>query len=469
MDKNMSPEEKKFTLEEIMAEAEAKRAAKRTADPEAPAVTTAPADSDVPQTVTPAAPPVSRPTTHTTANIIPPAEPEAQAEPDPQAEPEPDTAQPAEIIPDPSADAAEPAEAPRRSLSDPDHPVSDHIPDCAKPDVHEEHHVGEGMSKKEAMRIRMKNMNKQEIAYLRRKQIFEKCWPVFRFLILFGLGFVILTPLMFMLSYGFRENADMNDPTIIWIPRHLTLRIMKQTINAMGLTRANNNPLINTLVLNIGCSICQVVTCAITGYGFARFKFKGRNLLFGIVVLMILVPTQIISIPLYSTFRNFLFGTVNLIDNMLVMYLPALTANGIRAGLMIFIFRQFFRGLPKELEDAAYLDGCGPFKTFIKVMVPNAASSFLTVFLFSIVWYWNDYYVASSFFTNTKTISLVLKNLDGILNIEIFNNANANISAREKIVWLEAGCLISITPMLILYACLQKHFTEGIERSGIVG
>ena len=467
MDKNMSPEEKKFTLEEIMAEAEAKRAAKRTADPEAPAVTTAPADSDVPQTVTPAAPPVSRPTTHTTANIIPPAEPEA--EPDPQAEPEPDTAQPAEIIPDPSADAAEPAEAPRRSLSDPDHPVSDHIPDCAKPDVHEEHHVGEGMSKKEAMRIRMKNMNKQEIAYLRRKQIFEKCWPVFRFLILFGLGFVILMPLMFMLSYGFRENADMNDPTIIWIPRHLTLRIMKQTINAMGLTRANNNPLINTLVLNIGCSICQVVTCAITGYGFARFKFKGRNLLFGIVVLMILVPTQIISIPLYSTFRNFLFGTVNLIDNMLVMYLPALTANGIRAGLMIFIFRQFFRGLPKELEDAAYLDGCGPFKTFIKVMVPNAASSFLTVFLFSIVWYWNDYYVASSFFTNTKTISLVLKNLDGILNIEIFNNANANISAREKIVWLEAGCLISITPMLILYACLQKHFTEGIERSGIVG
>ena len=224
-----------------------------------------------------------------------------------------------------------------------------------------------------------------------------------------------------------------------------------------------------TLILNIGCSLCQVVTCAVTGYGFARFKFKGRNLLFGIVILQILVPTQIISIPLYSTFRNFLFGTVNLIDNMLVMYLPALTANGIRAGLMIFIFRQFFRGLPKELEDAAYLDGCGPFKTFIQVMVPNAASSFLTVFLFSIVWYWNDYYVASSFFTNKETISTVLKNLDSTLNKTIFNNASAQISAREKIVWLEAACLISITPMLILYACLQKHFTEGIERSGLVG
>ena len=372
----------------------------------------------------------------------------------------------AEAVSETAEAAAEPV---KKSLSDPDHPVAKYVPDCAKPDVHEEHEVGEGMSPKEAMKIRMRNMNKEEIAYLRRKRIFEKCWPVFRFLILFGLGFVILTPLMFMISYAFRENQDMNDPTVMWIPRHLTLRIMKQTIDAMGLTNTENNPLINTLILNIGCSICQVVTCAITGYGFARFKFKGRNLLFGIVILQILVPTQIISIPLYSTFRNFLFGSVNLIDTMFVMYLPALTANGIRAGLMIFIFRQFFRGLPKELEDAAYLDGCGPFKTFIQVMVPNAASSFLTVFLFSIVWYWNDFYVASAFFTNKKTISLVLKNLDGTLNIAIFNNANANVSAREKIVWLEAACLISITPMLILYACLQKHFTEGIERSGLVG
>ncbi len=349
---------------------------------------------------------------------------------------------------------------------------TDDIPESAKPVVHAEHQVGEGMSKKEAMKIRMQNMNKQEIAYLRRKQLVEKIWPVFRFLILFGLGFVILTPLLFMLSYGFRDNRDMSDPTIIWIPRHLTLKIMKQTISAMGLLNSpahRGNPIVNTLFINLGCSIFQVITCAVTGYGFARFKFKGRNLLFGIVILMILVPTQIISIPLYMTFKNFLFGAVNLIDNPLVMFLPAMTANGIRAGLMIFIFRQFFRGLPKELEDAAYLDGCGPLGTFLKVMVPNAASSFLTVFLFSIVWYWNDYYVSSAFFTNTKTIALVLKNLSGTLNIAIFNNANANVSAREKIVWLEAGCLISITPMLILYACLQKYFTEGIERSGLVG
>ena len=238
------------------------------------------------------------------------------------------------------------------------------------------------------------------------------------------------------------------------------------------------NTLGNTLFINIGCSILQVITCALTGYGFGRFNFKGKSIFFFVVILMILMPSQIILIPQYMFFRYFnplwvyhaITGNyINLINSPLTMYLPALTANGIRAGLFIFLFRQAFRGLPKELEDAAYLDGCSPLKTFVSIMVPNAGSTFLTVFLLSVVWYWNDYYVASAFFTNKKTISLVLKNLDGTLNIAIFNNANANISAREKIVWLEAACLISITPMLILYACLQKHFTEGIERSGLVG
>ena len=151
------------------------------------------------------------------------------------------------------------------------------------------------------------------------------------------------------------------------------------------------------------------------------------------------------------------------------MYLPAATGNGVRSGLMILIFIQFFRGMPKELEDAAYLDGCSPFGTFLRVMMPNALSSLLTVFLFSVVFYWNDYYVSSTFFTNNKTVSLMLKNLSSQLSLMLFNDATVQISEREQIVWMEAGCLISIMPILIMYIFLQKYFTEGIERSGIVG
>ena len=216
----------------------------------------------------------------------------------------------------------------------------------------------------------------------------------------------------------------------------------------------------------------QVFSCALTGYGFARFRFKGSRLLFGIVIMMILVPPQVISLPLYTQFRYFgikgLFS-LNLIDSRLTMYLPALTANGIRAGLMIYIFRQFFRGMPRELEDAAYIDGCGPFRTFLSVMLPNASAALLTVFLFSVVWYWNDYYVSSTFFTDTKTIALMLTNLDNELKMNLFNDPTVQISPRDQIVWKEAGCLLSIAPVLIMYVFLQKHFTEGIERSGIVG
>lgn len=298
------------------------------------------------------------------------------------------------------------------------------------------------------------------------KSFSEWVWVIFRACILIGLSFIILYPLIYMISCSFRERSDMNDPTVMWIPRHTTLSVMRETAEAMDFWQT----LQNTLLLNIGCSIVQVYSCALTGYGFARFSFKGKKLLFGIVIMMILVPTQIISLPLFFQFRYFLGSPdINLIDTMWTMYLPAMTANGIRSGLMIFIFRQFFKGLPRELEDAAYIDGCGPFMTFLRVMMPNALSAFLTVFLFSVVWYWNDYYISAVFFNNTQTVSTALYNLDSILAQRIFGDATIQLDAREQVVWKQAGCLISIAPLLIMYMFLQKYFTEGIERSGLVG
>lgn len=314
-----------------------------------------------------------------------------------------------------------------------------------------------------------------EKQYFRNRKNAKKVWSFFRFVIIFGLGFVIMYPLIYMVSCSFRERGDMTDPTVMWIPRHFTLSVISETMKAMDFWKT----LGNTLILNIGCSVVQVISCALTGYGFARYSFKGKKFLFGIVIFMILVPTQVISLPLYTQFRYFgiqgnFFGTeidwtVNLIDSMASMYLPAMTANGICSGLMIFIFRQFFKGLPKEIEDAACIDGCGPLGTFIRVMAPNAGAAFLTVFLFSVVWYWNDYYVSSTFFTNNRTIALMLQNLDTQLKVALFNNATVEISPREQIVWKEAGCLLSILPILTLYVLLQKYFTESITRSGLVG
>ncbi len=294
-----------------------------------------------------------------------------------------------------------------------------------------------------------------------------KVWAFFRFIIVMGLSFVILYPLIYMVSCSFRDRIDMTDPTVMWIPRHPTIAVIKETIEVLNLW----NTLKNTLIINIGCSVVQVFSCALTGYGFARFDFRGKRVLFGIVIMMILVPIQIISMPLYSLFRNFGIGifSVNLIDSALTMYLPAMTANGIRSGLMILIFRQSFKGIPKELEDASYIDGCSPLRTFVQIIIPNASSAFLTVFLFSVVFYWNDYYVSSTFFTNSETLGLMLKNIDSELKMRLFNTVAVDVDPREQIVWKEAGCLLSITPLLIMYVFLQKYFTEGIEHSGIVG
>lgn len=290
-------------------------------------------------------------------------------------------------------------------------------------------------------------------------------WNFFRTVILACTGFLIIYPVIYMISCAFRESADMNDPSVIWIPKHFTLEIIRETIEAMDF----GNALKNTLFLNVGCAVAQVISCSVTGYGFARFDFRGKKFLFGIVIMMILVPPQVISLPLYTEFINFGIGNlrINLTDNMLAMYLPAMTANGLKSGLMILIFRQFFSGFPKELEESAYIDGCSPFRTFISVIMPNALPAVLTVFLLSVVIYWNDFYTSSVFFRNTKTLGLVLENLDSELKMHLFGDT-AQVSPREQIVWQEAGCLLVLSPLLIMYVFLQKYFTEGIERSGLV-
>ena len=344
---------------------------------------------------------------------------------------------------------------------------------------------------KKAGMLDPRQMTPEHLRYLRRKRIIERVWPIFRFFILFGLCFVILYPLIYMLSTAFRPSAQMTDPSVIWLPKSFTLNNIKDVWGIMDF----GPTLLNTVLLNLVCSLLSVVVCAVTGYGFARFNFKGKGILFAIVLMQIIVPPQITVIPLYlqwaffkcaglvkmvasagaSTFLGINIkwsddhtqAYISLIDHSIVMYAPAIFANGIKSGLYILIFRQFFKGLPKELEDAAYLDGCGPFKTFIRIMVPNAASSFLTVFLFAIVWYWNDYYVSSTFFINNHTVALALQKLSSTLDAQLFNNAQ--VGTRKKIVWLESGCLLTIAPILVMYCFLQKHFTEGLERSGLVG
>ena len=301
-------------------------------------------------------------------------------------------------------------------------------------------------------------------------------WKIFRFLLLFGLSFVILYPLLYMLSTAFRPIEEINDPSVIWIPKTFTLENFKQVIEMMDYGKT----LPTSLVLNLSVSFVQMIACMVTGYGFARFKFRFQKALFGLVLFTVLVPIQIISVPSYAYFLHFdFFGigslvglftgkalTVNLLGSFLTFFLPAALGAGLKSGLFIYIFRQFFRGMPQELEDAASIDGCGIFRTFLRIMVPNTRTIMITIFMLSLVWYWNDVSLGMSYLGGTRTVTTALSNLTSAFftfDQAAFNNPFLQITR------LQAGSLLTVTPVLLLYLIVQRWFVQGILRSGIVG
>ena len=282
-------------------------------------------------------------------------------------------------------------------------------------------------------------------------------WSIARALILIETGFVLLYPLLYAVSVAFRPPAQLNDPVVIWIPKTLTLSNIIEVWKFIDFPKI----MMNTLLIDTVSTLLQTVSCCVVGYGFARFAFKGKGLLFTIVVLTIVIPPQSVTISNFIQFK-----TMGILDTPFVFYLPAVTANGLRAGLFIFIFRQFFRGMPVDIEDAAYIDGCGPFTTFLRIMVPNAASPILITFLFSLVWYWNDTFFAGMYLDQFKTLAVTLEVLKSNLGVML-----PGIQADQFTLsaYLQAGVILIVAPVLLIYILLQKHFTESITRTGLTG
>ena len=303
-------------------------------------------------------------------------------------------------------------------------------------------------------------------------------WVVLRMVLMVGISFILLYPLLYMLSMSFRPSGEIFDPTVIWIPRTFTLDNFKGAMASLQF----GDSVRNTMLISIVSSMIQVVTCSLTGYGFARFKFRGRGLLFGVLLFTIILPPQTIIIPQYLINVNFdFFGILsaarmmgagvkmpNLLNEPWAFYLPALLGQGIRSGLLIYIYRQFFRGMPKELEDAAYIDGAGPAKAFIRVIAPNSGAAFLTVFLFSSVWYWNDFFFSSMFLSDRQTLAMRLSSMRALLRLTTIAGQIVD-DPYMFVTRLQAGCLLTILPVLAVYIIFQRFFTESIEKTGIVG
>lgn len=297
---------------------------------------------------------------------------------------------------------------------------------------------------------------------------------IVRFLLLVGIGFSIVYPFLFMFVTAFRGHEDMIDPSVVWLTKHWTLDHIKLLFETFDYKELFGFTIQITLV----SALLQTFVCAFVGYGFARFKFPLHSVMFAIVILTIIVPTQTYMSSLYMTFRFFeipmvnsvveLIGGraffINLLDTPWPFWLQALFGMGFRSGLFIFIYRQFYRGMPIELEEAAFIDGCGSLGTYFKIMFPNAKASMITVFIFSFVWHWNDYLMTSFFSESRQTLATSLSSMRTVLE-----RLEGRVDILTVQAQVQAGSLLVILPLLVVFIIGQRYLSEGIERSGIVG
>ncbi len=281
--------------------------------------------------------------------------------------------------------------------------------------------------------------------------------------LLICIGCVYLYPILYMFSTSFMNRDDLLDSSVKWIPSTLFFQNYIDAGKSMDFWVS----LLKGVVIAGVPTLCNVAVCMLVGYGFARFEFKGKKILMGLLIFSYILPSQVTMIPTYVLYNN-----MKIVGTLWAFVLPALFGNGLNSAIFILIFYQFFRQVPKVLIEAAQIDGAGYFKSFVKIAIPSAGPAILTVFLFSFVWYWNESYLtamyvqglaADSFWVN---LVVQLSNFDTSFNtMAQTGDAATNLNECVRM----AATALSILPLLIMYFFLQKQFVESIDRTGITG
>ena len=277
-----------------------------------------------------------------------------------------------------------------------------------------------------------------------------------RLLILTIVGYIVLYPFFYMLVTAIKDIDAMLDVEHIWIPVTYSLKSFKEIFELLNFGTA----LKQTFLVQILSAAIETFVCAFVAYGFARFKFKGKPICTFFLILSLLVPIQMYSLSMSVNYRN-----LHLFNTPFVYWLPSFLGVGIRSGMMIFIYQQFFVNLPKELEDAAYIDGAGPVRTYFSIALPSSSVVLVTVSVLSFVWHWNEYYLASlTFLSDSAPLAMVLSFLKVYLKqVGIYEGWPEYASL------VSAACLMYIIIPLILYMIFQRKFVRSIDRVGITG
>ena len=288
-------------------------------------------------------------------------------------------------------------------------------------------------------------------------------------IVLIGIIFLILFPFQKVCTM-FLSYDDLSDSTVQYIPKHFSLYTVITTIGIMDYWMT----LVRTAFLSVVAAVLQTLSCTLTAYGLARFKFKGRGLVFGCVIMVLLIPPQVVMASLYMNFAHLIplglaslfgVGRIDISNGILPFILLSATAVAFKNSLYIYMLRQFFRGLPTEIEEAGMIDGSSHMGIFFRLMLPNAVPMMVTIILFAFSWQWTDNYY-SQLFLGHSDYTVITNALIGLrsygVNIASFTNVFRNAI-------IDTGIVLSILPLVIVYIFGQKFFVQGVSQSGIVG
>jgi multiple sugar transport system permease protein len=280
---------------------------------------------------------------------------------------------------------------------------------------------------------------------------------LFMYVLLIDVAFIYLKPVLYMVTTMLKSNNDLLDPSVIWIPMQLYAGHLVEALSMLSYWKGLT---ISTIVSTLSACF-QVLSCAIAGYAFARLTFPFKRFWFAALLFTFIMPPQITILPSILTFKE--LGWINTYWPLIV---PTLFGHGLKGALFVLIFRQFFATLPKEMEDAARLDGANTRRIFFRVMLPISRSAIIVVFLFSFVWSWNDAYYPSMYMFGAQDVplSISLSKLNAKLAMEA---QEGSLRAFLEPIRMAASFFI-ILPLLVLYSFTQRWFVEGIERTGLV-
>lgn len=289
------------------------------------------------------------------------------------------------------------------------------------------------------------------------------------YVLLTTIAFIFLYPVLYMLSRSFMTSKDLLDSSAMWIPTTVTLN----NYNSAILTMDYWNTLLKNIYLAAVPTLCQVFICSLVGYGFARYKFPGKMLWMGILILSFLLPSQTTALPNYLLMQD-----MKLIDGTIKPFLTmAILGQGFKSVLCILIFYNFHRQVPWSLIEAAEIDGAGHIKAYFRIAIPLSTAAIVCVTLFSFVWYWNETYLIRQYMgyganrnNALTTLMLELQKFDDSY-ASTFNSSTGGVSSTNRLndAIKMAGTMLSVAPLMLLYFFLQKQFVESVDRAGITG